>query len=371
MQRPSVIQLDCAAGMPMTAKLAAKYPILNQKYGLNPHGLTCYAEDIRRAILDAEHRLLTLCGTSIDAAGVVWCATGTEAANLALRGFPWKTADAPLAIDLGAHPALRETAQTLNAHPLQGFLVQADGSLKFTSDSASPPMLAALSLVNNESGVVWNGDRTAFPPDCAVVLDACQAFGKHPLPCPAADLMILSSRKLGGPATGAALVYRKNCRLSPIITGGGQQRGLRAGTLDAVNILLFVKAAELACEQQAASWSQVSELNRILREGIAKLGSGQWPIFSPPNASPYICYFAVPNYEGAIIARTLAEKYGVLIGTGSACSAESRQTSPLLHAMGVPDKLARSALRVSFSAHTTPEDLAQFLQALPKVLAEY
>lgn len=367
-----VIHLDCAAGVPLLPELAAQYPLLAQRFGLNPHGLTCYAEEARRALLDAERRLLSLCGTSCAEAGVVWCSTGTEAANLALRGFPWKRDDAPLAIDLGAHPAVRETAHALRHHPLQGFLVQPDGSLKFHASSTVPPSaLAALSLVNNETGVVWNGDRGAFPPGCAVALDACQAFGKHPLPWKAADLLILSSRKIGGPATGAALVYRKSLRINPIITGGGQQGGLRSGTLDTANILLFVKAAELACAQREHAWTAVAELNRMLREGIARLGRGAWPIFSPATASPYICYFAIPGYEGAIVARALAEKHHVLIGTGSACSAESRHTSPLLHDLGVPDDLARSALRVSFSSHITPDDLEKFLAVLPEILADY
>lgn len=373
MTRQEVTHLDCAAGVPMLPALADEYPILVQQYGWNPHGLTCYAEDARRVLLSAERRLLALCGTTPSEAGVVWCATGTEAANLALRGFPWKTAEAPIALDLGAHPALRETAKALRTHPLQGFLVQPDGMVHFTSQATpeTPPALAALSLVNNETGVVWNGDRDAFPTGCAIVLDACQAFGKHPLPWHAADLLILSSRKLGGPATGAALVYRKSLRLNPIITGGGQQNGLRSGTLDTVSILLFVKAAELACKNQRQSWTNASALNHTLRHAIAQLGQGRWPIFSPETASPYICYFAIPGYEGAIIARTLAEKYGIIIGTGSACSAESNHTSPLLKALGVSDDLARCALRVSFSAHTTPDDLARLLKVLPQVLKEY
>ena len=356
----------------MLPMLASEYPALARQYGWNPHGLTCYAEDARRALLDAERRLLALCGTTPSEAGVVWCATGTEAANLALRGFPWKTADAPIALDLGAHPAVRETVQAMRSHPICGFLVQPDGAVRFTgTPSTTAPALAALSLVNNETGVVWNGDRDAFPLDCTIVLDACQAFGRHPLPWRAADLLILSSRKLGGPATGAALVYRKNLKISPIIIGGGQQNGLRSGTLDTVSILLFVEAAEMACRDREEKLQKVSLLNQQLRVGLARLGKGGWPIFSPETASPYICYFAIPGYEGAIVARALAEKYGIIIGTGSACSAESNHTSPLLKALNVPDDLARCALRVSFSSHTTPDDLDCLLEVLPKVLEEY
>lgn len=353
----------------MCLDLAAEYPRLAQKYGLNPHGLTCYAEDARRAILDAEQRLLALCGTTPAETGVIWCVNGTEAANLALRGFPWKHDSAPLAIDLGAHPALLQTAQSLTSHPRHEFLVEPDGAL-----SPPPPeecALIALSAVNNETGVRWNWTRPRRAPNAAVLVDACQAFGKHPLQWASADLLILSSRKIGGPATGAALLYRRNLHLRPVITGGGQQDGVCDGTLDTIGILLFVKAAENACARQAAALETVTALNRELRSGLGHLGHGKWPVFSPPDASPYICYFAIPGYEGAIIARALAEKYGVVIGTGSACSAESRKTSPLLKAQGVPDELARAALRVSFSARSTSADLRAFLTALPEVLRGY
>ena len=369
MSRPDFIHLDCAAGVPMRPELAAEYPTLVQKFGLNPHGVTCYAEDARRAILDAERRLLALCGTTPAEAGVVWCANGTEAAKLALRGFPWKHGDAPLAIDLGAHPALLQTAKARNDRPRHGFLVGDGGAL-----APEPPAeaeLVALSAVNNETGVRWNGARPGSAAEATVLVDACQAFGKHPLHWPSADLMILSSRKIGGPATGAALLYRRNLRLLPVITGGGQQGGVRDGTLDTVGILLFAKAAETACAHQAEALEAVTALNHELRAGIEHLGHGGWPLFSPADASPYICYFAIPGYEGAIVARTLAQRYGILVGTGSACSAESSQTSPLLKSMGVPDNLARGAIRISFSAQSTHEDLRAFLTALPEVLHDY
>ena len=369
MARPQAINLDCAAGVSMLPELIADYSALIPQFGLNPHGLTCYAEDARRAILDAERRLLALCGTNDAEAGVIWCATGTEAANLALRGFPWKSETAPLAIDCGAHPALRETARDLTTHPASEFLVSETGDLV-----PSPPVqsaLVALSQVNNETGVMWNADRSTLGSDCAVLLDACQALGKHPLMWSSADLMMLSSRKVGGPATGAALVYRKNLHLKPVITGGGQQGKVRSGTIDVVSILLFVKAAELACAQSQEAYAKVSTLNQELREAINRLGHGNWPIFSPLTASPYICYFAIPGFEGAIIARALAEQYGIIVGTGSACSAESRRTSDLLKAHGVPNDLARGALRVSFSARSTPEELRTLLTALPKVLDAY
>ena len=368
--RPPPIQLDAAAGLPIWPELAAEYPALAQRYGWNPHGLTCYAEECRRALLTAERRLLELCGLASDQAGVVWCATGTEAANLALRGFPWPSEEAVLALDAGAHPAMGATALSHARHPRREFLVQPDGTVAPT-DLLAEAALAALSLVNNETGVVWNGDRRVFPQDCRILLDCCQAFGKHSLPVAACDLMILSSRKLGGPATGAALVYRKSLKINPIITGGGQQGGIRSGTLDTAAILLFVKAAELACRAREENLQKVAGLNRRLRDGLARLGQGAWPVFSPESASPYICYFAIPGRQGAIIARTLAEQYGILVGTGSACAAESDETSHVLAAMGVPKELARSAIRISFCNRSTYNDIERFLSVLPQVLSDY
>ncbi len=375
---PEPIDLDRAAGHTPSIFCREHYAALAERYSRNPHGLTCYAEENRRALKLAERTILQAVGAREQDTALIWCANGTEALNLALRGFDFTVQRGALAWDRGGHKALTATAKALGV-PLRGFLLDDQGHIQFSpgeggeGDPALAPSLAALSLVNNETGVLWDGDRTMLPTGCRVLLDACQALGKHPLPWERApvDMMVLSSRKVGGPATGAALLYRRDLKLKGLLTGGGQQGGLLSGTVDVVSCLLFAAAAQEACKNSSSALEHVSALNRQLREGLLRLGKGAWPLFSPENASPYILYFAIPGYQGALVARLLAAHHHILVGAGSACNAESNETSPLLQAHGVPDDLARAALRISLAPETTTEEIEALLEALSAVIKEY
>ncbi len=372
---PEPIDLDRAAGHAPSAFCREHYASLAERYSRNPHGLTCYAEENRRALKLAERAILQAVGAREQDTALVWCANGTEALNLALRGFDFSAQPGALAWDRGGHKALTATAKALGV-PLHGFLLDDQGRIQFSpgeGGSTPAPTLAALSLVNNETGVLWDGDRSMLPAGCRVLLDACQAFGKHPLPWERAhvDMMILSSRKVGGPATGAALLYRRDLKLKGLLTGGGQQEGLLSGTVDVVSCLLFAATAQQACQKAQESLAHVTALNRQLREGLQRLGKGAWILFSPETASPYILYFAIPGHQGALVARLLAAHHQILVGSGSACNAESGETSPLLRARGVPDDLARAALRISLAPETTTGEITAFLEALATVIREY
>ncbi len=380
----SFINLDAAAEVPMLPQLAEKYPQLVAEFGLNPHGGTIYAERCRRQLLQAEEALLEAAGIPMGDAAVIWCASATEAANIAIRGFcqhpqnnfrgngenaaAFASAGASsvlLAMDGAAHPAITQTAAQLGEH--RSFILDSQGH----APAIAPASLVALSAVNHELGIMWDGDAAPFGQDATVLLDASQAFCRHAIPWRGVHLVILSARKIGGPASAAALVVRRGTKLGPVITGGGQQGGVRSGTVDTVNAMLFAEAAKIGVSGVPSALSRVRQLNRVLRDGINRLGGGKWPILSPETASPYICCFAIPGYEAAIISRTLAQNFGILIGTGSACTAESNQVSPVLTAYGVDKATARSALRVSFMPETTPRELEQLLVAIPKVIASY
>lgn len=355
---------DHAAGEAPRPEIAARYAELAARLRYNPHGLTCYSEGCRRALLQAECELLTAAGVPRDEAQVVWCASGTEALNLAMRGYCWRKRDGIIAADAAAHPALRNTAADLG-HAVEYFLPARTPRLPAAE-------MVALSLVNNETGAVWPGRGGAFPDGALLLVDAAQALGKMALPwrTEAIDMLVLSGRKIGGPASAAALVLRRSTvpALRAVVTGGGQQHGWRSGTVDVVSAVLFAEAARLAEAERATVTARVASLNRQLRAGIMERG---WPVFSPDNGSPYILAFAIPGCEGALVTRILAADYGIVVGAGSACSAESGEVSPALSAEGTPEALARGMIRVSFSGGNTPQEVSALLEALEAVRKNY
>ncbi|HOG51559.1 MAG TPA: aminotransferase class V-fold PLP-dependent enzyme, partial [Lentisphaeria bacterium] len=206
-----------------------------------------------------------------------------------------------------------------------------------------------------------------------LLVDAAQSFGRCDIPWREAgiDLLALSARKLGGPAAVGALVCRLEIVLQPLLHGGGQQRGVRSGTLDTVGILLFADAAEEACAQRSVSSAQAADLASRLWEGLATGGFPTWQRLSPAAGDPHIAAWSFPGYEGAVLMRMLAERHGILIATGSACSAESGKTSYVLAAMGHDQAVARGALRVSFGWNSKTADVEALLQALTAALAAY
>ena len=358
--------LDHAAGGPPRPEIAALYPELAARYGANPHGITCYAEECRRALIAAEEELLAALQIRPAEAFVLWCATGTEALNLALHGAYNANRCTSVIYDKSAHPALAQTAQVLpDAIP---FTLDGSGHALLPANPPPGPHIVALPLVNNENGARWDGDRNALPPDTLLVADGCQALGKEEIPWEEAhiDLLAVSGRKIGGPAA-AALVCRRGIPLKPLLTGGGQQQGLRAGTVDVAAALMLARAATMAVREQTAAQERAAALKAQLLKGLRP----EWPLFSPEGASPFITLFALPDYDGAVVARILAQEHGILVGTGSACAAEHGDPSPTLAALRVPEATARGALRVSFGAQSAPEDVAAFLSALPQVLASW
>ncbi|MBQ6472269.1 MAG: aminotransferase class V-fold PLP-dependent enzyme [Victivallales bacterium] len=373
----AIVNLDNAAAAPPNPKLAEWYAELLPDYHYNPHGGTCVAERCRRLALEAERRLLALLGIPEREANVIWTSGVTEALNLAAQvKLP---PDSTVAIDPEAHPALSEPCKAwanVGTMPCDCF-----GEVQPNKGRCD---LCAVSHINNETGFTQNlpAIRAALGA-CGgqglLLVDAAQSFCKTPIPWQAAhiDMLALSSRKIGGPAAVGALVVRKGVNLRAQLVGGGQQNGLRSGTLDAIGVELFVRSAESAMRRHADNGRRVTDLSTELWACLyERSGASGWPNWQPlhsgtPADSPYINLFSFPGHEGAVLARILAERHGVLVSSSSACSAESGRLSPGLLAMGVEESVIRGAMRVSFSTASTFQDLQTFLSALEKTLADY
>lgn len=368
------VDLDAAAGEGLSPQMAARYTALLAQYPHNPHGVTAYAARARAAADAAARSLLAVVGAQECDAQVIWCASATEALNLGIRGVD--VGEGAVAGDESAHAAvIAALKNSFSPAAQRWFHLDAAGGVTGWRGNGddSKIRLAVLPLVNSETGVIWDGDRTAFPAGTTLLLDAAQALGRHPLPWSQSgvDMMVLSGRKIGAPPGIAALVCRRELPLKPVIYGGGQQDGLRSGTLDVAAAVAFAEAAAQAEKNRYRALEVVKHLNGHCRRRLQEISRGKWVLFSPPQASPYILFFGIPGYDGAVVARLLAEENGVLVGTGSACSAESREISPALRAAGVDEKSARGAIRLSFTANTTLEEIDTFLDKLQVVLREY
>lgn len=380
------IYLDNAASTPPYEELAAEMPKLAGHFA-NPGAAHATATRLRRRLDAAADEWLETLGADPNTTDVVWTSGGTEANNLAILGTrPAAGADARV-ISATEHPSVDAPCHALAKRGARITSVPVDGRGALDADALAEALtpetaLVSICMVQNETGAVQdlNAIRRLIDehaPRALLHLDAVQAVGKLPIPWRAArpDLVAIAGHKLHGPSGVGCLVVRRGVPLQPLILGGGQQRGLRSGSLDAPGILAFTRAGHRACTEQQPLYATALGLRGRLRQGLGDLtGRDGDPLavrwLSPPDGSPFICTFALPGYQGAILARALGER-GICVGTGSACASESRLPSRILTAMGVPKEVAFGAIRVSFGYHNTATDIDGLLQALQHVLAEY
>lgn len=368
-----MIYLDYAGSGLVRREVAERYVEYCDHYSLNPHGGTRQAETCRRAVLDAERRLLACLGIREGEATVIWTGGGTEALNMGIRGVNGPSS-LHVVVDGASHPAMLESAKYRckeRGEPL--FSVRAGGWNCVKVDGRA---LVCVCHVNNETGAIadFGQLRKYFGRDAIMIADGAQSFGKMPSgywQSGRLDMLAVSSRKIGGPSSVGALIVRRGVSLSPLIVGGGQQKGLRSGTVDVVGAVMFADAAELAFAELETELRRLRELNDVVWGGVSSVCGERFVRLSPPDGHPGIVSFALPGYEGAVVKRLLAECHDIVIGTGSACSAESGSTSHVLVDMGIDEKTARGALRVSMGHGTTRQDIQFFLDALKVVLATY
>jgi cysteine desulfurase len=368
---------DWNATTPLRPQAAAA---LTQALGVpgNPSSVHAEGRAARRLVERAREQVAVLVGAELG--NVVFTSGGTEANMLALTPAI-ETAHEKRPRDRFVLSAIEHSSvRTGGRFPrsmIEDVPVGADGRVDLGALSeavrrATLP-LVSLMLANNETGVVQPVAEAAAITHAAgglIHVDAVQ--GPARIPCEigalGADLMTISAHKLGGPKGLGALVRRSDDIHfpDPLIRGGGQERGLRAGTENVAGIVAFGAAAGAAREQGPPEAEQMRSLRDALEAGI-KAVVPQAVIFGEAATRlPNTTLFAVEGMkaETAVIAFDLE---GIAVSSGAACSSGKVQPSHVLAAMGVSPALTRGAVRVSLGWSTTEADIERFLGAWRKL----
>jgi cysteine desulfurase len=228
--------------------------------------------------------------------------------------------------------------------------------------------LVSVMLANNETGVVQpvrDVSRMVHEAGGLLHVDAVQAAGRIPLDINAlgADLLSLSAHKMGGPKGAGALIRRSDLSVAPLVTGGGQERGWRAGTENVPAIAGFGAATAALQDRLASDATRMRDLRDRLEAGVVRRATPHATIFGAsverlPNTT--LVGLAGVKAETAVIAFDLD---GIAVSSGAACSSGKVQPSHVLAAMGVTPELARSAVRVSLGPRTTESEVDRFIAA--------
>ncbi len=352
-----MIYLDYQATTPLAPEArAAMLPWLDQ-FG-NPHSPHRIGREAAAAVEHAANQVAASLGRG---GRLIFTSGATEAANWALRGAIARGGRRKIVTIATEHACVLDTADWLRRRrgaELIVLPVQPDGRVDLdraaAAIDANTAVVAAM-LVNNEIGVVQPVEALADMAHSVGALffcDAVQGWGRVPLPLHACDLLAISAHKQHGPKGIGALWLRDGLDWPAFMHGGGQQQGLRSGTLSPMLCAGFGAAAELAGER-----SEVDRNHLKVLWNTAQAQFQDWQL----NGSASFRYHGNLNLrcDGIDAGRLISEVRGVAFSAGSACASGSGRPSHVLRALGLSDAQARGSIRLGFGRYTTQEEIAR------------
>lgn len=376
--------LDHAATTPVRPEVAEVYRQELSRLG-NPSALHTAGRAARARVEEAREQLAA--AVDADPAEVLFTSGGTEADNLAVKGAYWarRAADparTAVAVSAIEHHAVLEAASWLGEHEGAEVLelpVAPSGALDPAGVEAAfdrgDLALASIMWANNETGVIQPiAELAARARHAGVPLhsDAVQAIGKVPVRFHASgvDALSLTGHKVGAPVGTGALIARRDFAMTPVEHGGGQERGVRSGTLSVAEASALALAVELAVAVQEAEAQRLAALrDRLLGaaatiEGVAVTG----PVENR-GITEWLPSHAHLTVAGADADALLAglDMAGVAASSGAACQSGVQQPSHVLTAMGYRGEQARAAVRFSLGHTSTEDDVDAALAVLEQV----
>ena len=353
-----MIYLDYQATTPLAPEAAkAMAPWIEEKFA-NPHSPSRWGSEAAAAVEVARKRVEQALG--LKGGSLAFTGSATEALNWALKGVVEKAPKGRNRIITLAteHAAVLDTCEWLAGQgvDLTVLPVGADGLLDLDlleRELDGRVLLVAVMQVNNEIGVtqpISEIARMSHEAGALMLCDAVQAFGKLEI-CAGPDLVAISAHKIYGPKGIGALWMRKGVEPAPLLHGGGQERGLRSGTLSPALCVGFGAAAKLADERITRDYDHVQKL---WQAALQALGPG-WTI----NGSIAHRYHGNLNIrrQGLDAARLLADLRDIAFSLGSACASGSGRPSHVLRALGLDYREARSSIRLGFGRYTSQKEL--------------
>ena len=368
------IYVDHAATTPMSP--AAFKAISSQMQVLgNPSSLHTHGRSTRKSVEDAREVIAKQ--VNCLPTEVIFTASGTEANNIALKGLYWQgraQGKSVVVISAIEHHAILDPAQWLKDHEGAELItvdVTADGvidlvALKNVIDQRGSE-IAVISVMhaNNETGTLQPvSEVVAMAGLIPVHTDAVQSFKKTPLSFSQLGVyaMTLSAHKVGGPLGIGALILKRAVEIPALLHGGGQEREIRSGTLNAPSIVAFAAAV-----QDEYPSTQVTQLRDQFIDHIKELFPDVIINGNNVDRLPGIVNVTFPGTQSDTLL-LLLDKANVSASTGSACSAGVHEASHVLLAMGHTQQSAQSSLRFSFGSTSTHDDLNFILSVLPDVI---
>jgi len=372
------IYLDHAATTPTHPEVArAMLPYLNPEAFGNPSSAYTFGQEAKRALDEARDKVAALIGAAPEE--IFFTSGGTESDNWALRGAAYARADKGRHIITSSieHHAILDVCKLLEQDGFRitcltvdryGFVDPDDVRRALTPGT----VLISVMHANNEVGTIEpivEIARVAREAGICFHTDAVQTVGHIPVNVNelGVDLLSIAGHKLYGPKGIGALYIREGTKMAPLIVGGAQERGMRAGTENVPGIVGFGKAAEIARKEMPEVLPRIRHLRDTLIEGLTQNIPGVRLNGHPEQRLPQNVNVTVEGVEGEALVMALDQE-GIAVSTGSACSTGATEPSHVILALGVPPGEARGTIRMTLGRDTTAEDVERVLEVLPRVI---
>ncbi len=369
------IYLDNSATTPVASEvIEAMAPYFDGAYG-NASSLHSFGQEARRAIEEARAQLAETLGVHPEE--IFFTSGATEANNLAIKGLAFADPEKRHIITSKIeHHAVLHPCAWLGKQGYEVTYLEVDSFGRVDPEAVrdairDDTLLVSVMTGNNEIGTlepIEEIGEICHERGVPFHTDAVQAFGKVRLPMEAIDLLSVSAHKLNGPKGVGFLYVRKGLKLTPLLHGGGHERGLRSGTENTPGIVGLAAAARLAFSEMDEMAARLRAYRTRLIEEIGKI-PGTRLNGHPTDSLPHITNFSFAGIEGESLVMRLDE-HGIAASTGSACSSPNLEPSHVLQAIKVPLAMAHGSLRISTGRDTKPEDIETLLSVLPKVVED-
>ena len=353
--------LDHAATTPM--RQCAIDAWVEHSGALNPGSQYAAGRRANAVLADARERVAACLGA--DPVEVVFTGSGTEANNIGVRGLfkaspLTRTVSTPI-----EHPAVLESVKLCGE--VEWLPVGRSGHVEDLSALDTPAAVAAVMWANNETGAIQPVEEAAARAGAVgtpLHVDAVQVVGKLPVDFHAlgAATLAASAHKFGGPRGMGILLARRSPAPKPVVVGGGQERGIRSGTVDVASAAATAAALEEATREMAGEERRVATLrDALIRGTLAAVPDAALTTTEPALSSHAHFVFEGADTDSLLM---LLDASGIAASAGSACAAGVARPSHVLEAMGFRDAEARGALRLTLGRTTTAEDVERFVAVI-------
>lgn len=370
-----MIYLDHASSSRPEPKFVEAAQAMLPRFFANPSATHMLGYSISKKMEESKKKIANALG--FEAEEVFFTASGSEAVNMGIKGiaFANQHKGKHLITFATEHHAVLESMKQLRDYfgfELTILPVNREGEVdvELLLDSIKPStILIAIMAVNNEIGTIAplcdiQKRIMQVAPQVILFVDAIAAVGKIDLSLLCGDVLAISQHKLGGLSGSGCLLKKKHISLLPLLSGGTQEGGLRAGTPFAIANILFGEVLENAIQQEKIHKERMQTLKEYLTTSL--INQFNVKIVSHQNGSPYIVSFILNKGSSSIIMNGLSQQE-VYVSTQSACASLENPPSHVLLACGYTPEQANAMIRVSFHYDTSQEDIDGFLQAYEKV----